>query len=110
LQNNLVEKFSQKNRPKIQNRFFYRFFLITFLGVSRGEFKNMIKKYRKNKSDPGPFLASDPPTHHGVPIFFGRPLDRLRQGQGAGAEFDSGLNQSSSQQALFHPRAHDRGE
>jgi hypothetical protein len=23
------------------------------------------KKYRENKSDTGPFLASDPPTHHG---------------------------------------------
>jgi hypothetical protein len=28
------------------------------------------KKYRGKKSDPGPFLASDPPTHHGGHRFF----------------------------------------
>jgi hypothetical protein len=45
---NRVEKFLQKNRPKIQNRLFLDFLFITFLGVSReGEFKNTIKKYRK---------------------------------------------------------------
>jgi hypothetical protein len=32
---NRVEKFLQKIRPKVQNRLFLEFFLITFLGVSR---------------------------------------------------------------------------
>jgi hypothetical protein len=32
---NRVEKFLQKNRPKIQNRFFLKICFITFLGVSR---------------------------------------------------------------------------
>jgi hypothetical protein len=60
------------------------------LGVSRqGEFKNAINKYEKNKSDPSPFLASDPPTHHrGHRFFFNwrwRPLDaRCTVGPGPG--------------------------
>jgi hypothetical protein len=33
------------------------------------------KKYRKKKSDPSPFLGSDPPTHHGGqrPFFWAAP-------------------------------------
>jgi hypothetical protein len=71
-----VEKFLQKIRPKTD--FFLSIFFITFLGVSRREkFKNAIK----NKSGPGPFLASDPPTYHGGHrFFFGGPLERAGPG------------------------------
>jgi hypothetical protein len=74
---NRVEKFlQQKSTEKQKKQDFFLDSFITFLGVSRwGEFKNTIKKYRGEKSDPGPFLASDPPTHHGGHRFvFGGPL------------------------------------
>jgi hypothetical protein len=78
------QKFDQKSKPT-----FSRFLFITFLGVSRwGKFKNTIKKYRKNKSDPSPFLASNPPTHHGGHrfVFHWRPLGIPRK---AGKEMPS---------------------
>jgi hypothetical protein len=74
-QKNRVEKFLQKNRPKIQNRCFSRFFLITFLGVSRrGEFKNTREKahrrcHRKTNSTPvlfWPLTHPPPPRTTGV--------------------------------------------
>jgi hypothetical protein len=64
--NNRVEKFLQNIRPKIQNRFFSRYFHHVFGRFSvRGVQKHDVNKISKKKSDPGPFLASDPPTHHG---------------------------------------------
>jgi hypothetical protein len=64
---NRVEKFLQKIRPKIQNRFFLDFFLSRFWAfLDEGSSKTRLKKkYRKNKSDPSPFSYFDPPTHHG---------------------------------------------
>jgi hypothetical protein len=63
---------------KIASKIFYK----TFDQKSQTDFFSSrfwaIKKYQKNKSDLGPFLASDPPTHppRGSPIFFfGGPLD-----------------------------------
>jgi hypothetical protein len=62
---------SQTHPPTIR-LFFLDFFLKSrfwaFLG--EGSSKTRSKKYRKNKSDPSPFLASDPPTHHGGHRFF----------------------------------------
>jgi hypothetical protein len=62
-------------------QFFLDFFgFIAVSGVSqRWEFKNTTKTRLKinigKKSDPGPFLASDPPTHHGGHRFvFWRPF------------------------------------
>jgi hypothetical protein len=74
LQKNRVEKLLKKIRPKIQNRFFLDFF-ITFFGRFSGSSKTR-QKTSKHKSDPGPFLASDPPTRpRGSPFFFfGGPL------------------------------------
>jgi hypothetical protein len=72
---NRVEKFVQKNRPKIQNRcfldFLYHFFGRFWVrGVQKHE-----KKISENKSEPIPFSYSHPPTHHGGHrLFFGRPL------------------------------------
>jgi hypothetical protein len=66
---NRVEKLLQKNRQKVPNRLFLDLFYSrfwAFLGDRRGEFKTTIEKHRKNKSDPVPFLASDPPTYHRV--------------------------------------------
>jgi hypothetical protein len=67
---NCVEKLSQKNRPKIQNRYFLDFFsrvFWAFLGEGSSKHdKNYIEKI--NLSDllnPIPFSYSDPPTHHG---------------------------------------------
>jgi hypothetical protein len=69
-----VEKLLQKNRPKIQNRFFLDLFYHVFGRFSvRGDQKHD-KKISKNESDPSPFLASDPPTHHGGPRCFFRSL------------------------------------
>jgi hypothetical protein len=48
---------------QIQNRFISVFFN-TLLGVSRrGSAKTPQMQYRRHKLDPGPFWASDPPTH-----------------------------------------------
>jgi hypothetical protein len=77
LQKKSCRKVFTKKSTRSPKPTFSRFLFITFLGVSRqGEFKNTIKKYRKNKSDPSPFLASDPPTHYGGHRFFfiGGPL------------------------------------
>jgi hypothetical protein len=62
LQKNRVEKLLQKNRQAIQNIFFSRFLYVFGRFLVRG-LKKRPKKYQKNKSDPGPFLASDPPTN-----------------------------------------------
>jgi hypothetical protein len=85
------KKFDQKSKTD-----FFSIFFITFLGVSRGVQKHD-KKYRKNKSDPGPFLASDPPTHHGVPGFFflaapwGFGSSCSKQHKGPGPPYKSGI-------------------
>jgi hypothetical protein len=68
--NNRVEKFLQKVRPKIPNRLFLDFFSHVFGRFSMRGVKKHDKKDRKNKSDPGPFSYSDPPTHHGGHRFF----------------------------------------
>jgi hypothetical protein len=74
----LCRKLFQTNGLKFQCQFLPRLFcFITSVGVSRrGEFKHTIKKH---ESDPGPFLASEPPIHHG-----GRRIDDLLGGGWAG--------------------------
>jgi hypothetical protein len=65
-------KNSTKNPKPIVSRFlFYHVFgRFSVRGVRKHD-----KKYRKNKSDPSPFLASDSPTHHGGRrVFFCAPL------------------------------------
>jgi hypothetical protein len=58
------ERFLQKIRPKIQNRFFLSF-VLSRLRAFLGEGSST------NKSDPIPFPYSDPPTnHHGGHRFF----------------------------------------
>ena len=58
----LQKKLYKKIGKKYKTDFFSWFYIfIPFLCV----FDEGVKKYRKNKSDPGPFLASYPPTHHG---------------------------------------------
>ena len=63
------KKFDQKSKTDFFSIFFYHVFgRFSIRGVQKHD-----KKYRKNKSDPSPFLASDPPTHHpprGSPTFF----------------------------------------
>jgi hypothetical protein len=73
---NRVEKFLQNSRPKVQNGFFLGFVLSRFLAfLGEGSSKTPFKKLHPKKTDPGPFLASDPPTHTGVTGFgFWRPL------------------------------------
>jgi hypothetical protein len=62
-----------KNRPKIDKIICFLEFFNHVWGVSR---RRDFEKISKNESDPGPFfMASDPPTHHGVRRFFWRPLD-----------------------------------
>jgi hypothetical protein len=61
----------------------------------------MIKKYRKNKSDPSPFSYFDPPTHHGGHRFFfvGGPL------AGGPLEWDSwGYNAARARCSEAAPR------
>ena len=59
---NSCRKVFTKNRQKIQNRIFFLCFVFSrfwaFFG--EGSSKTPPEKYRK-KTDPGPFLASDPP-------------------------------------------------
>jgi hypothetical protein len=55
----------QKNRQKIQNHFFSIFLSHFWAFLGEGSSKIPLKKISGKKSDPGPFLASDPPTHHG---------------------------------------------
>jgi hypothetical protein len=71
LQKNRVEKFYKTDFFSIYfNRVLGRF---SVRGVQKHD-----KKYRKNKTIPGPFLASDPPTHHGGHRFFlAAPLPNL---------------------------------
>jgi hypothetical protein len=61
-----VQKHNKKNVQKAivskRSKTGFSSFLITFLGVSRGVQKHH-KKMSKHKSDPGPFLAFDLPTH-----------------------------------------------
>jgi hypothetical protein len=66
LQKRSCRKGLQNNRPKIQNRFFLDLFNHVFGRFSVGGVKKKILK----KSDPGPFLIPDPPTHHGGHRFF----------------------------------------
>jgi hypothetical protein len=66
--------FLQKNQQKIQNRFVSRFVYHVFGRFSVRGVKKHHKKYQKNKTDSGPFLASGPPTTYlptGVPFFWG---------------------------------------
>jgi hypothetical protein len=74
LQKILSKGFYKTIDKKSKTDFFPRFRFVTFLGVSQfqlGEIKNTSKK-NPGKPDPGPFLASDPPTHH-PPTHHGRP-------------------------------------
>jgi hypothetical protein len=69
------KKFDQKSKTDFFSVFFYSRFW-AFLGEGRP--KTPLKKYQKNKSDlcPCPFLASEPPTHHGPrgsPFFLAAP-------------------------------------
>jgi hypothetical protein len=67
------KKFDQKpeassSKPRLFHDFFnhvFGRFSVRVRGVKKHD-----KKYRKNKSDPSPFLASGPPTHHGGHRFF----------------------------------------
>jgi hypothetical protein len=76
----------KKALPKSDLSFFSVLF-ITFLGVSRrGEFEiTFFFKTEKTEFDPGPFLASDPPTYHnhtGVPsCCLGGPLSSAPAGR-----------------------------
>jgi hypothetical protein len=45
-------------------------FLAALVFLGEGSSKTLLQKHRENKSDPGPFLASDPPAHHGDHRFF----------------------------------------
>jgi hypothetical protein len=78
---------SKKSGKKIQSRFFSIFLHHAFERFSvRGVQKHDFKKNTGKKSDPGPFLASDPPTHHGGHRFvFNRPLPAPWAAAGAGA-------------------------
>jgi hypothetical protein len=70
---NRVEKALQKNRQKIQNRLFIDFFSHVFGRFSVRGVQKHYTRISKNESNPGPFLASDPPTHPpttGVTDFF----------------------------------------
>jgi hypothetical protein len=59
------KKFDQKSQTDFFSIFFYHVFgRFSVRGVQQHD-----KNNRKNKSDPGPFLASDPLTHHGGPRF-----------------------------------------
>jgi hypothetical protein len=68
----------QKNRvEKSKTDFFSILFYHVFGRFSvRGVQKHDKKISKINKSDPSPFLASDPPTHHGGHrfLFIGGPL------------------------------------
>jgi hypothetical protein len=65
------KKIDQKPKTDFFSIFFYHVFgRFSMRGAQKHE-----KKYQKNKSDPGPFSYSDPPTHHGGHRFvFCRPL------------------------------------
>jgi hypothetical protein len=65
-----------KNSTKNSQLLFLDFFYHVFGRFSvRGVQKHLLK-YHQNKSDPSPFLASDPPTHRGGHRFvLGRPLE-----------------------------------
>jgi hypothetical protein len=66
---NKLRKNRQHNTKSTLNRFYIDFInhiVSAFLG--EGSLKTPLK-HIKNVFDPGPFLASDPPTHHGGPQF-----------------------------------------
>jgi hypothetical protein len=77
LQKKSSRKVFTKKSTKSPKPIFSRFFVYHVFGrfSVRGGQKHD-KKYRKNKSDASPFLASDPPTHHGGHrfLFYWRPL------------------------------------
>jgi hypothetical protein len=75
LQKQIVSKSFYK-KTKIRSRFLSKILYHVFGRFSvRGVQSTIFLKKRKDKSDPGPFLASDPPTHHGGHrLFFGGPL------------------------------------
>jgi hypothetical protein len=90
---NRVEKFLQKNRPKqfFLDFFYHVFWRFTVRGVHKHD-----KKYQKTKSYRSPFLASDPPTHHGGPrLFFWRPL-----GPGRSKPLPNSKNKNKNKNAI----------
>jgi hypothetical protein len=76
LTKNRVERLLQKSTKQNKTVFFLGFVLSRFWAFfGEASSKTRIKGIRGNKSDPGPFLASDPPTHHGGRLkFFADPL------------------------------------
>jgi hypothetical protein len=63
------KSFKKPIDQKSQTGFFAKFLSRFWAFLSEGSSKTP-QKYRKKKSDPGSFLASDPPTHHGGHRFF----------------------------------------
>ena len=60
------KKHFTKKSTKNPKPFFLDFVLSRFWALlGEGSSKTPLKSIEKNKSDPAPFLASDPPTHHG---------------------------------------------
>jgi hypothetical protein len=77
LQNKSCREVFTKSSTKNPKPIFFPLILLSRFWAFLGEesSKTPLKKYQKNESDPGPFLASAPPTHHGVTdFFFGGPL------------------------------------
>jgi hypothetical protein len=75
------KSFYKKIDQKSKTDFFLDLFYHVFGRFSVRGVQKHDKKYRTNKSDPSPFLASDPPTHHGDHRFlFWRPLGLLPLG------------------------------
>jgi hypothetical protein len=71
LQKNRAEKFLQKDRQKSKTDFLSIFVYHVFGRLSVRRVQKQQKNTEKNKSDPGVFMTSDPPTHHGGDrIFF----------------------------------------
>jgi hypothetical protein len=67
----IVSKFFYKKSTKNPKAIFLDLFNHVLGRVSAREVKKKNhKKSRKTKSHSGLFLASDPPTHHGVRLFF----------------------------------------
>jgi hypothetical protein len=75
LQNKSCRKVFTKKSTKNPKPICSRFCLSRFWAFVGGGSSKTQKKYREKKTDPGRFLASDPPTHHGGHRFvFSRPL------------------------------------
>jgi hypothetical protein len=69
---NCLQKFDQKSKTDFFSILFYHVFgHFSVRGVQKHDKKNI-----KNNSNPSPFLAFDPPTHHGGHrfCFYWRPL------------------------------------